>query len=84
MTTERHHTRLGRGGEVALLVEYPVVGQVLLEVTGNQLALLIEGGGVIERLPFTPGMAHQNGASTLPCRDAGQRGFHPDHQVGAQ
>ena len=84
MATEGHHAAIRARSEIALLVKYAVVGQVLLEVAGDQLALLIEGSGVIERRPFTPGMPHQNGAAALPGRDASQRSIDTDHQVAAQ
>ena len=42
VTPEWHHAGLGCSGKVALLIKHAVVGQILLEVTGNQLALLIE------------------------------------------
>ncbi|MNC06351.1 hypothetical protein D3C75_538600 [compost metagenome] len=84
VATERHHAGIAGRGEVTLLVEHPVVGQILLEVAGDELALLIEGSCVVERLSFTPGVAHQNGATTLPGRDTSQGRLHTDHQIAAQ
>jgi len=84
MATERHHTGIGRRSEVALLVEHPVVGQVLFEITCPQLTALVERRRIVKRPLFAPGMAHQNGTLSLPCRDAGQRSLDPDHQVGSQ
>ncbi|MNG24054.1 hypothetical protein D3C84_1087330 [compost metagenome] len=66
MTTERHDTGLRASAEVALLIEHPVVRQILLEVTSDQFALLIEGRCVVERLSFTPGVTHQDGALASP------------------
>ncbi|MNF93615.1 hypothetical protein D3C84_762970 [compost metagenome] len=84
VATERHHASIARRGEVTLLVEHPVVGQILLEVTGDELALLIERGCIVERFAFAPGVSHQNGATTLPGRDTRQGRLHPYHQIAAQ
>ncbi|MNF62977.1 hypothetical protein D3C84_446640 [compost metagenome] len=82
--SESHDAGFSACGEVALLVKHPVVGQILLEVTRHQLAPLIEGGRVIERLAFAPGMPHQDGAIALPGSHSGQCSLDPDHQVGPQ
>jgi len=63
------------GGEDALLVEYPIIGQIELEDAARDTAGIEQQGGVIELALLDPGAADQDGRASIGRRR--RELFHP-------